>query len=66
MDAEPQIQERAAQLYAGLPVTVTMASFAAAIDAGYPELFGWLAARGLAPAGPPLIRYLIADAPAAT
>jgi effector-binding domain-containing protein len=61
MDAEPQISDRAALPYAGLPVTVTMASFAAAIDAGYPELFGWLAARNLTPAGPPLIRYLVVD-----
>jgi effector-binding domain-containing protein len=61
MDAEPQIQERAALPYMGLPLTVTMATFGAAIDAGYPELFGWLAAHDLAPAGPPLIRYHVID-----
>lgn len=59
--AEPQIAERDALSYAGLPMTVTMDSFAAAIDAGFPELFGTLGQLGLQPAGPPLIRYHVID-----
>ena len=61
MTGEPRIVERAGQPYAALPGRVTMATLAAAIDSGYPELFGWLAARGIPPAGPPLIRYLVVD-----
>jgi len=40
---EPQVQERAAQHYAAIPVTVPMDRLAAAIDEGFPQLFGWLA-----------------------
>ena len=61
VSAEPQIAQRAAQAYAGLPMTVTMDSFPAAIDAGFPELFGTLGQQGIAPAGPPLIRYHVID-----
>jgi effector-binding domain-containing protein len=61
MSNEPQIQARAAQHYATIPATVTMDGIAAAVDDAYPELFGWLAGRGIAPSGPPLIRYLVID-----
>jgi effector-binding domain-containing protein len=61
MNDEPQISERAPVTYAGLPVTVTMASFASAADAGFPELFGWLGEHGIEPVGPPLIRYHVID-----
>jgi effector-binding domain-containing protein len=61
MSHEPRIQERAAQHYAGIPVTVTMDGLPAAVDSAFPELFGWLAGQGIPPAGPPLIRYLVID-----
>jgi effector-binding domain-containing protein len=61
MQAEPEFQQRRAQVYAGIPATVTMATFPAAADAGFPELFGWLAEHGIAPAGPPFIRYHVID-----
>jgi effector-binding domain-containing protein len=61
MTHEPQLEQRAAQCYAAILAHVTMDSFPQAIDTGYPELFGWLAARGLTPAGPPFIRYLVID-----
>ena len=61
MPAEPQIAARAPQAYAGLPMTVTMSSFASAIDAGFPELFGTLAGQGVEPAGPPIIVYHVID-----
>jgi effector-binding domain-containing protein len=56
--SEPQIEQRAAQPYAALSATVTMQNFAGAIDRGFPDLFGWLGAHGLAPAGAPFIRYV--------
>jgi effector-binding domain-containing protein len=61
MTHDPQVQARAAQHYAGIPVTVTMDGLSAAVDSGLPELFGWLASQGIAPAGPPFISYLVID-----
>ena len=61
MSAEPQLQERAALPYAGIEARVPMDGLAAAIDQGYGELFGWLAEHGIAPAAPPIIRYLVID-----
>ncbi len=61
MNLEPQIQQRAEQPYAGIRMPVTMASLADAVDSGFPELFGWLQEHGIAPAGPPFIRYLVID-----
>jgi effector-binding domain-containing protein len=61
MSHEPQIQERAAQHYAGIPMTVAMDGLPAAVDSAFSELFPWLASQGIPPAGPPFIRYLIID-----
>ena len=61
MTHQPQIQPRAAQPYAGIPATVTMDTISTAVDSAFPELFGWLASQGIAPAGPPFIRYLVID-----
>jgi effector-binding domain-containing protein len=61
MNHEPQIQERAAQDYAGIRMTVPMDGISGAVDEAFPELFGWLAGQGIAPAGPPFIRYLVID-----
>jgi effector-binding domain-containing protein len=61
MSHEPQIQRRAAQPYVAVPVRVTMDDLPGAVDQGFGELFGWLAEHGVAPAGPPFIRYLVVD-----
>jgi effector-binding domain-containing protein len=58
---QPRVRERAEQAYAGIPVTVTMQTFPQAADTTFPELFGWLAGHGIAPAGPPFIRYHVID-----
>ena len=58
---EPYIEDRPAEPYVGIAETVTMETLAAAIDRGYPELFGWLSSHGLTPAGAPFIRYLRID-----
>jgi len=58
---EPRIEERAAQHYAGIQATVPMDGISAAVDQAFPELFGWLAGTGTAPAGPPFIRFLVID-----
>ena len=54
---QPRIENRAEQPYAGIP----MAGFPAAADSTFPALFGWLGASGVAPAGPPFIRYHLID-----
>ncbi len=61
MSREPQIQVRAAQAYAGIRMTVAMDTISDAVDEAFPELFGWLGENGIAPGGPPLIRYLVID-----
>src|SRR5262249_56384251 len=61
MSPQPQIQNRAAQEYAAIPVRVTMDALPAAVDEGFPELFRWLGEHAVTPAGPPFIRYLVID-----
>jgi effector-binding domain-containing protein len=61
MSDEPHIEQRAEQPYAGIRMCVTMADLSGAVDQGFPELFGWLAEHGVAPAGPPFIRYHVID-----
>jgi DNA gyrase inhibitor GyrI len=56
----PEVTQRAAQPYAGIAAWVTMANVGSVADR-IPELFGWLGARGVAPAGPPFFRYHVID-----
>jgi effector-binding domain-containing protein len=60
VDSAPQITHRAAQPYAGVSASVTMATISSVADR-IPEIFGWLAARHIAPAGPPFSRYHVID-----
>jgi effector-binding domain-containing protein len=57
----PQIQQRDAQPYAGIRTSVTMDGLAGTVDQTFPELFGWLAQRGIEVAAAPFIRYLVID-----
>jgi effector-binding domain-containing protein len=61
MSHEPRVEQRAARPYAGIRMRVTMDGLSGAVDQGFPELFGWLAEHGRAPAGPPFIRYHVID-----
>jgi effector-binding domain-containing protein len=54
------IEDRTALPYVGIRRTITMQTFAEVADR-LPELFGWLAARGIAPAGAPFFRYVVID-----
>jgi hypothetical protein len=58
---QPQVTRREPQPYVSVPFTVTMATFPQAADAGFPEILGWLGARGITPSGPPFIRYGVID-----
>lgn len=52
----PQIEERGEQPYLGIRCELTN-GIRAAVDQAFPQLFGWLGEQGLAPSGPPFIRY---------
>jgi effector-binding domain-containing protein len=54
------IEERTAQPYVAIRRTVTMQTFPEVADR-LPEVFGWLAAQEIAPAGAPFFRYLVID-----
>lgn len=60
MSVAADVTERAAQPYAGISAQVTMATISSIADR-IPEIFGWLGARGIAPAGPPFLRYNVID-----
>ena len=58
--SEPQVELREPQTYLGIhePSIDSIRQFA---DSTFPELFGWLSEHGVAPAGPPFIRYYEVD-----
>jgi effector-binding domain-containing protein len=56
MPPEPVLVRRPEQPYAAIYGVVTMDTIAQIADR-IPEVFGWLAARGIPPAGPPFLRY---------
>jgi len=55
-----EVTERTAQPYVAISGRVTMATVDNIADR-IPEVFGWLGARGIAPAGPPFLRYNVID-----
>ncbi|HLM51361.1 MAG TPA: GyrI-like domain-containing protein [Solirubrobacteraceae bacterium] len=58
----PHLEQRDAQPYVAVRRAVTMDAFGQAVDGAFPALFAWLGERGVTPAGPPLIRFLVFDA----
>jgi effector-binding domain-containing protein len=56
MTVKPAIIDRAEQPYAAVRGTVTKDTFNQVADR-FPEVFSWLAQRGIDPAGPPFFRY---------
>jgi hypothetical protein len=60
MPAVPTIVTRGEQPYMAIRAQVTMAELGG-LGGRFGEVFGWLAARGLAPAGAPFCRYNIID-----
>ena len=60
MDVEPAITQRPAVPYAGISAWVTMQAVGSVAD-GILEIFGWLGAHGIVPAGPPFFRYHVID-----
>jgi effector-binding domain-containing protein len=60
MPATPEIVTRPEQPYVAIRGRVSMAEIGA-FAVRTPEVFAWLGARGLAPAGPPFLRYNVID-----
>jgi effector-binding domain-containing protein len=60
MSAQPGIEERAAQPYVAIKGVVTMQSIGAIADR-LPDVFGWVSAHGLQPAGAPFLKYNVID-----
>jgi effector-binding domain-containing protein len=56
----PEIVTRAEQPYVAIRAQVSMAEIGA-FAGRTGEVFGWLGARGLAPAGPPFLKYNVID-----
>jgi len=54
---QPQIQERPAQPYAGVRSQVPMRALPTVIPQQIGEVAAWLEQQGIAPVGPPLVRY---------
>jgi effector-binding domain-containing protein len=59
--AEPAVVTRSEQPTVGITGAVTMRTIPTIADR-IPEVFGWLAARGIEPAGAPFLRYHVIDA----
>lgn len=60
MMSEPRIEERPEQPYVGIRSLVTMAEMPT-LPPLWDEVFGWLASKGIQPAGAPLWRYRVVD-----
>jgi hypothetical protein len=57
----PTIETRTDQPYAAIPVSVTMQELGSVVPPLTARVFDWLAAQGVAPAGPPFWRYVVID-----
>jgi len=60
MTAAPRIIERPEQPYVAIKRAITMQTFPEIADR-LPELFAWLGARGVEPAGAPFFKYDVID-----
>ena len=60
MSATPEIENRAEQRYVAIRTRVPMSGLAG-VGARLGEVFAWLGARGVAPAGPPFFKYNVID-----
>jgi effector-binding domain-containing protein len=60
MASKPTVVDRAEQPYVAVRATVTMQDIVT-IATRHPEVYGWLEAHGLEPAGPPFLRYTRID-----
>lgn len=59
--SEPRLEQRAVAHYVAIPAQARLPELPGVLDGVFPEIFGWVGQHGLAPAGPPFIRYLVTD-----
>lgn len=57
----PRMEQRSAQPYAGIRVSVTPSEMPTALPPLTAEVVTWLTARGVSPGGPEFWRYLVID-----
>lgn len=60
LQSTPVVEELPAQPYVAIKGSVTMTEVGTIADR-LPEVFGWLAAHGVRPVGPPFFRYVVID-----
>src|SRR5579862_2324984 len=61
---EPSLEHRDARHYVAIRTTIAMREMPAVLPQLWKEVYGWLGAQRVAPAGPPLLRFLVIDMPA--
>ena len=59
MYTEPKLEQRAEQPYVGIRLQVPMSEFGRVISQTHNQIFGWLSAQGIQPAGAPFMQYHI-------
>jgi effector-binding domain-containing protein len=57
----PTIETRMDQPYVAIPVSVRIEELGSVVPLLTDRVFDWLAARGIAPTGPPFWRYVVVD-----
>ena len=62
MAIRPQLVSRAEQPYASITNSLPMPQLSDQLQPQIGEIFGWLAARGIQPAGPPFWKYNVINA----
>ena len=61
MGESPTIETRKDRPYAAIPVSVRIEELGSVVPPLTGQVFDWLAARGIAPTGPPFWRYVVVD-----
>lgn len=61
MITEPKLERRTAQHYVAIRIEVARQELGVALPPRFAEVLAWLKQRGVAPAGPPFVRYLWID-----
>jgi effector-binding domain-containing protein len=63
MAPTPRIEQHEAQSYVGIRAQVSLENIGTVLPPLFPEVFGWLAARSMSPAGAPFVRYHVIKMP---
>jgi effector-binding domain-containing protein len=61
MSTEPKLEYRAAQHFVAIRAQVVRQELGALLPPLFGEVLAWLEKKGVAPVGPPFVRYLIVD-----